>query len=228
MIDIKYVVPNTTDTSLRMPARINRLADTCPHCHYGISPKIMNVILNNSTKNQDSLEVVYYCTRQTCQHLFISYYRVAKNGSRDFYFLNSAPIRPMQRKFEEEINDISPEFSVIYNQAKEAEESQLNHVAGMGYRKSLEYLIKDYLISFREEDKEEIGGKFLGKCIKENVTDRNVQNVAIRAVWLGNDETHYVRKWGNKDINDLKQLIELTLYWVSSEIKTQKLLQEMQ
>lgn len=27
-----------------------------------------------------------------------------------------------------------------------------------------------------------------------------------RAAWLGNDETHYVRKWPEKDVKDLKSL----------------------
>lgn len=51
--------------------------------------------------------------------------------------------------------------------------------------------------------------------------------MASRAVWLGNDETHYTRKWEDKDINDLKSIIELTLHWIESEIRTQKLLEDM-
>jgi hypothetical protein len=34
---------------------------------------------------------------------------------------------------------------------------------------------------------------------------------------LGNDELHYVRKWENKDINDLKKLIDATLHYISLE-----------
>ncbi len=43
------------------------------------------------------------------------------------------------------------------------------------------------------------------------------------ATWLGNDETHYVRKWENKELSDLKKLVELTVYWVASDILTREL-----
>jgi hypothetical protein len=46
-------------------------------------------------------------------------------------------------------------------------------------------------------------------------------------VWLGNDETHYVRKWENKDINDLKRLIAMTVAWVEIELFTVQLEKDM-
>ena len=51
--------------------------------------------------------------------------------------------------------------------------------------------------------------------------------VAKRAVWLGNDETHYVRVWADKDVNNLKHLIDLTIRWIENEIETERVLQEM-
>lgn len=101
-------------------------------------------------------------------------------------------------------------------------------ICGTGYRKSLEFLIKDYLISITPEDQHEtIRNKFLNNCIRDNISNINIKTVASRAVWLGNDETHYTRKWEDKDINDLKSIIELTLHWIESEIRTQKLLEDM-
>lgn len=100
---------------------------------------------------------------------------------------------------------------------------------GVGYRKALEFLIKDYLIS-KETDAQKIGkikNQFLGNCIQEDVQDRNIKEVAKRAVWLGNDETHYTRVWAGKDVNNLKQLIELTVRWIENEIETERVLQEM-
>ena len=54
-----------------------------------------------------------------------------------------------------------------------------------------------------------------------------VKSCAEKAVWLGNDETHYERKWENKDINDLKLLIKLTLHHIEAEILTEKFEAEM-
>ncbi|MBB1378870.1 hypothetical protein H5120_12255 [Pseudoalteromonas sp. SR43-2] len=59
------------------------------------------------------------------------------------------------------------------------------------------------------------------------VTDENLKSCANRAVWLGNDETHYIRKWENHDLKDLKILIQLTCTWIQSSILTKKYMDEM-
>jgi len=54
-----------------------------------------------------------------------------------------------------------------------------------------------------------------------------VQAVAKRALWIGNDETHYSRKWEDRDINDLVTLIKLTLEWIDIERQSSEYLNEM-
>ncbi len=91
---------------------------------------------------------------------------------------------------------------------------------GIGYRKAIEFLIKDYLITTFPDKKEAILKAKLGQCISNYVSDPKVKMCAERATWLGNDETHYVRTWLDKDLQDLKDLIKLTQYWISSDILT--------
>ncbi len=95
----------------------------------------------------------------------------------------------------------------------------------------MEFLIKDYLLSSIPEEnverRDSIKSKFLGRCIEEDVLNEKIKIVAKRAVWLGNDETHYVRKWTGKDVSHLKQLIELTVHWIESEIELQRLEADM-
>ena len=79
-----------------------------------------------------------------------------------------------------------------------------------------------------ETKKESIKKKFLINCIQDDVTDNRIKEVAKRAVWLGNDETHYNRKWADKDVSNLKQLIDLTIRWIENEVETKALLAEMQ
>jgi hypothetical protein len=93
-------------------------------------------------------------------------------------------------------------------------------ICGVGYRKALEFLIKDYLIKKTPEKGESIKKKFLGKCIHEDVADAKIKTVSQRAVWLGNDETHYVREWTGENLDSLKKLISLTTHWVEMEILT--------
>jgi len=126
-------------------------------------------------------------------------------------------------RFSGEIQKLSPAFVTIYGQSDSAEQEALTEICGVGYRKALEFLIKDYLIEKHSDKADEIKKKFLGRCIEEYVTEVRVKEVAKRAVWLGNDETHYVRLWEGKDLKDLKDLINLTVLWIDMEKKTEQL-----
>ncbi|MBK7871124.1 MAG: DUF4145 domain-containing protein [Saprospiraceae bacterium] len=133
----------------------------------------------------------------------------------------------INKVFSETISSISPSFSTIYNQAIFAEQNGLNEICGVGYRKALEFLIKDYSILSNPQDKEKIEKKLLGACIDQYVTDSRLKAVSKRAVWLGNDETHYIRKWEGKNLDDLKRLIDLTIHWIEMEALTKSFEDEM-
>lgn len=132
-----------------------------------------------------------------------------------------------QKVFSSEIQTISVSFIEIYSQSYAAEQYNLNEICGVGYRKALEFLIKDYAKRNHPDDAVAIEKLLLAKCIDNYVTDSNVKSIAKCAAWLGNDETHYVKKWEGKDINDLKSLIDLTVYWIQSVELTKKVISEM-
>ena len=182
--------------------------DICPRCHRHIQPVHRRSFY---LRNESDLELnsVYQCTSAECGKLFIAEYGRGSPAD-DFSFTRSLPYEPARVEFSEEISALSPTFSEIYNQALQAEALGLVHIAGMGYGKALEFLIKDFAIKYHPDEAEDIKSKFLGACIKTYIDDQNVQAVAVRAAWLRNDETHYVRKWNNKDIEDLKNLVRLT------------------
>ncbi|MFR5472135.1 MAG: hypothetical protein ACLTG7_11415 [Romboutsia sp.] len=115
----------------------------------------------------------------------------------------------------------------IYGQAKQAEEVGLDQVCGVAYRKALEFLIKDYCCKKKPEEEENIKKKFLSNVIKEYVDNPNIKMLAERAAWLGNDETHYIRKWESHDIKVLIKLIDLTCSWINLEEKTRKYSESM-
>lgn len=124
--------------------------------------------------------------------------------------------------FSDEIKAISPTFLKVYKQAAEAELSGFDELCGMGYRKALEFLIKDYIISLEPSKRNEIIKSFLDKCITDHVTSPHIKACAKRTAWLGNDETHYIRKWISHDLNDLKSLLNMTVYWIETELLTKK------
>ena len=196
---------------------IDKIAIVCPFCHSKITPNYLFL-------NEDNLFVS--CPNSDCNKHF-----VLNPDHYGAFTIVQPNATPEHKTFSETINRVSSEFSVIYNQAFEAEQIHLGQISGVGYRKALEFLIKDYLLSNISQDdtngRERIKIKLLGQCIAEDVMNERIRTVAKRAVWLGNDETHYVRKWTDKDVSHLKQLIELTVRWIESEIETQELLAEM-
>ena len=81
------------------------------------------------------------CSNGKCgEHMVLTY----DNSSR---FTRIRPNAwPKTRSFSQTIKDISPTFESNYNQALCAEQMSLDQICGPGYRKALEYLIKDYLL----------------------------------------------------------------------------------
>jgi len=88
-------------------------------------------------------------------------------------------------------------------------------------------LFKDYASELNPAEEGNIKEMWLAACIEKYVTDANLKETAKRAVWLGNDETHYVKKWDDKDLQDMKMLISLTIYWIEAQKLTEQLLMDM-
>lgn len=184
---------------------IEKEVDTCPHCNKGI---LANYI-NHSIIDKE-LVVIYTCP--ICNGVIIAKYMRFGNGV--YYISNKYPSDKNTKVFDDTIKNISQSFCTIYNQAKEAENINLNEICGIGYRKALEFLIKDYAKLEYPEKVDSIESKPLKFCIDNYIDNLQIKECATMATYLGNDETHYSKKWINKDINDLKQLIDLTLAWI--------------
>lgn len=201
---------------------INQKPDTCPICGTKINPEIMfSYKRNEDYGGYEYLELVLKCTDQECNHLFIGYYSSFSGHSsinRDYFTLDQAGLKFYEslKKFPEIICIISPKFSPIYNQAYLAEENGLNEICGPGYRRSLEFLVRDYLIHNKKGKKEEIKESQLSQAIGM-IDDARIKACAERAAWLGNDETHYTRKFEDRDLGDLKNLIKLTVNWIEND-----------
>lgn len=137
------------------------------------------------------------------------------------------PPQTVDVTFPEEITSASPAFIQIYQQAAEAEFMKLDTLNGMGYRKALEFLIKDYLIAKLPNKQQAISKAYLSDCIRDYIDDPRIKDCASRVVWLGNDATHYVKKWPEQDLTDLKILMQLTVNWIASDLLTKKYIGSM-
>jgi hypothetical protein len=132
--------------------------------------------------------------------------------------------------FSDYIKNISPRFPIIFNQSVTAELLGLDEICGIGYRKALEFLIKDYLI-YKIQDSEHyfIKNNTIMKCINKysDKLEWGIKITSERGFWLGNDHAHYVIKWEDKTLKDLKDLINQTVKWIDMHEKTNELTLKM-
>ena len=88
----------------------------------------------------------------------------------------------------------------------------------MGYRKAIEYLVKDWAIQQVPADKDEIEKSWLGAVINDYYTG-DLKDILERATWSGNDQAHYNQLFTDFDINVLKELIELIMVELDRQYK---------
>jgi hypothetical protein len=219
-----FITEITTQDGAPQPfISVDKIPDECPVCHAGIEPLKQKWAHFHSTKKR--LEVGFRCPKAQCQSLFLA--RYVNYGNADLSYSGSYPIEPRNADFSSHIRKISPSYCAIANEAQKADNGGWKLIAGPGYRKALEFLIKDYLCLAQPDDAEQIKKLQLGSCITAYVKNEKVKLMAARAAWLGNDETHYTRKWGDKDLEDLKTLIQLTVHWIEMKAMTSTIVEEM-
>ena len=204
--------------------QVDTLPGQCPVCGDKIQPLEMGV----AWMVRDWVEKVLRCPSNECGRLFIARYKSGRTPQGALFTLTELfPVTMQTTEHNDVIKAVSPDFVAIFKEAEAADKNGLKLISGPGYRKALEFLIKDYVIRTHPDKAEEIKKLTLAKCIADYVPDGRVKQVSARAVWLGNDETHYLRKWEEKDLNDLKMLIALTLHWIEMDELTTKVLADM-
>ncbi|RMM80053.1 putative phage protein [Pseudomonas syringae pv. maculicola] len=139
--------------------RVNKIPDFCPICHVGIEPKFVTGL---TCSDHDEVNILFTCPKLICKKMFIATYQ--NDQFRNIYNIKSLlPRTPKTASMAQEVAEISPQFEEIYNQAFQAEAYGLGEVAGVGYRKSLEYLIKDYCTAQYPDKDEDIKSVLLLK-----------------------------------------------------------------
>jgi hypothetical protein len=204
---------------------LDRLPDHCPVCLVGIHA----IDTKQAVPLDRGVEMVFLCPRLACGHFFIARYTSSYTTGGDLLY-SLSELHPLTLEVSDQsevITVVSPDFVAIYGEAEAAELRQLRLVCGPGYRKSLEFLIKDYVIAKHPKEAEAIKKLNLAKCINDYVSSDRIKQVAARAVWLGNDETHYLRRWEEKDLQDLKRVISLTVHWIEMEEMTAEVITDM-
>lgn len=192
----------------------------CPICNSSIAPVEKSKFFNSDSKMYFFMFECPACNKGFITHYNYTNERKIKNdiSYNMLKLVNSYPKVPELHQFDENIKKLSSNFCEIFNQAYVAEQMNLNEIAGIGYRKALEFLIKDYCIDKNKEQEEKIKKEPLSQVITNYILSDKIKNLAKASIWIGNDETHYVRKYEDKDIEDLKRFISATVAYITYEL----------
>lgn len=223
------IKPRNED-GVEIPFTLNTIPDICANCGKHGQPDFVTATVALSRR---ILHAIFRCPVSSCRGLYVAMYGCSNTGGNWRGQLTGSGLARFveSKEFQQNVATTSPAFCEIFNQARIAEENGLNHICGPGYRKALEFLIKDFLIEHKfkgdAKGQEQIKKTFLGPVIEDYVDDERIKRCAKRATWLGNDETHYIRKWEDKDLADLKALILLTVNFIDSSIEAERYFSDM-
>lgn len=208
----------------------------CPHCHVTNTPHQQFQAQTMDTDNSYCNYQIWQCSNQDCKKLFGVLYKDIDGKVKIDRVLNGLPKGPDWPKPILELIDgntigtehqTNSKFIKTYLQSLEAESYGLDEVAGMGYRKAIEYLVKDWAIQNNPEDKIKILGKWLGSAISDYYKD-DLKGILERATWLGNDQAHYNKIFEEYDLDILKELIDLIMVELDREYKKKHYLETIQ
>lgn len=241
--EMKWVLKFGRDATVEM---LN-VPDRCPHCGAFGHQTLVEPAKPISTEwypRELWLAFICPCAQRKCGLPFFAVYKEPGSAPLDrvaWVYAYSTPQKPGRYNRDPNIEAVSPKFYKIMDQALAAEVYRLDLVAGPGYRKALEHLLKDYVAALITERGQEDGKDSAdvqkavdnvkaARKLSQVITligDSNLEALTKRATWLGNDETHYERTWIRHDIEQLKKIIWIVVRYIENELAARDVLAEM-
>ena len=179
----------------------------CPHCGICCDPLILGstFISPFKAKPPQFVFLIFQCT--ACKKLFTATYEVTNGKS---HICCMTPFKPLVF-VDELIEKTSPRFIEVYNQAIRAKENGDLNLAAVGYRSALEILIKDYAINDLHEPSEKVVKLDLFHAISNYLSSDTVNAADVVRI-LGNDHTHYERKYPELDFKVLQEYMDIFVH----------------
>lgn len=202
---------NLTNFSLPLDCEVE---NCCPFCGtYNDPTKITDL---NNIKSDNVLKIFSIIFKTTCcSKYFVSFYTYNQfmNGKTEhlFTYPNTKP-----KTLPKEFGNISPNFVKMFNQASTAVDLGFVELACIGYRTSIEFLLKDFLIKIRNLDEKTISKMPLANVIS-HFEEKEIGISADVVRIFGNDKTHYIEKY-NFDIKQVELYLKFLMDSIFKEI----------
>ncbi|MFM1538406.1 DUF4145 domain-containing protein [Helcococcus bovis] len=184
----------------------------CPHC--GLNSHVKHVS-NVITDTYDEIKFILEVYKYPCcgSHVFALY----KNFNDKFELINFYPRH--LANLEESIKNISPRFVQMYSDCLFAYNENMFDLAGCGFRNALEILIKDYAIKELKEDPNSVAKTTLFNAIDKYLPDDKLKKSADVVRILGNDFTHYQRKYEKYDVELLMYYLDIFILEINTNYR---------
>lgn len=204
VVEIKYLTKPASIFSSNLRGNYIKPA-TCPFCGYGTDATFVKKEIYSFDKNYI---LAGSCKCTSCEKIFFFACEYEENLLHNPILYPPISFTPFKN---ETLSAISERFIDVYNQALQCEFVGNIELAAIGYRSSLEILIKDFAIKELEKSLEEVSSKKLCAAISEYLNQPELVRTADVIRILGNDYTHYKRKYPEHDFHLLKGYMDIFL-----------------
>jgi len=189
---------------------------TCPDC--GIGTDGVPNQLNYLTLDNNTYLFIATCSCTFCEKIF--FYACYRNRDQSDNASMVCIYPNVDSTYSNNVlQNISPRFIDMYNQALRSEANEDFELAAIGYRSSLEILIKDFAIAELREPKDDVVKQSLFNAIKKYLKRKDFVNTADVIRILGNDYTHYDKKYPEHDFVILKGYMDIFLSQIETQYK---------
>lgn len=188
-----------------------KISNQCIHCHTIIEP--IHLLTTKVDNIKKTFALIMQCP--SCKKYLLFPYQ--KDWDEAYLLTYDYNNIPLDMYIPDQIIEKFPKFVEIYEQSLKAEAFGLNDISGVGYRKALEFLIKDFVINILEYNSDEISSLTLANTIRK-IENPQINNLATATTWIGNDQTHYERRYEDKDIQDMKMFLKALINFISYEL----------
>lgn len=204
-----------TDSNFKQEVFVDNI---CPNCSKPTNPQVVSQGYNEIMPGKDSIYVTLRCLG--CYHYWVEEFvrELDRGGFYDTTHIKVKTQLPSDIPISNDLELISPVGKEIYVQSLKAEQEHLDLTAGIGYRKALEFFVKDFSILTNPDKKEKITNMLLKQVIEDYIEDEDLKTFALASTYIGNDEGHYYRKNPDKNLADLKKYIHGVIYYLEKRL----------